>query len=155
MDVVTGRLAPAGGKIVGPVVIAADKILADFARILLLLKGAESSLLPCQNSFISIFVTQKHISGLHYNAKKLFSKFPQTSKIHQAIAGNHHKSPDNLLATPGHTLATPKHAWQHLGSTTCQNQDQTLLSIQCRNGQNSNFPLFFRPNLGRLGQFRR
>ena len=43
MEVVTGCLTPAGGKIVR--VIAADKILADFARILSLLKGAELSFL--------------------------------------------------------------------------------------------------------------
>ena len=43
MDVIEERLTPAGSKIVR--VIAADKILADkiFARILLLLKGANSS----------------------------------------------------------------------------------------------------------------
>ena len=41
MDVIEERLTPAGSKIVR--VIAADKILADFARILSLLKGANSS----------------------------------------------------------------------------------------------------------------
>ena len=41
MDVIEEHLTPAGSKIVR--VIAADKILADFARILSLLKGAESS----------------------------------------------------------------------------------------------------------------
>ena len=41
MDVIEEHLTPAGSKIVR--VIAADKILADFARILSLLKGANSS----------------------------------------------------------------------------------------------------------------
>ena len=42
MDVIEEHLTPAGSKIVQ--VIAADKILADFARILSLLKGANSSI---------------------------------------------------------------------------------------------------------------
>ena len=41
MDVVKERLTPAGSKIVR--VIAADKILPDFARILSLPKGANLS----------------------------------------------------------------------------------------------------------------
>ena len=54
------------------IVIAADKILADFARILSLLKGVKSSLPPHQNTFLTIPVTPKHFSGKPRYVKTLF-----------------------------------------------------------------------------------
>ena len=37
-------------------------------------------------------------------------------------SGNHQETTYDLLATPGHHLATPKHMWQHLGTKTAKFQ---------------------------------
>ena len=74
------------------------------ARILLLQKGAESSLPPRQNTFLSIFVTQKHFSDHPYNAKTLFPKLPKYIWQHLATIRKH------LVTIWQHLVTT----WQHL-----------------------------------------
>ena len=107
-----GRLAPAGSKIVR--VIAADKILADFARLLLLLKGAESSLQPHQNTFLIIFVTQKHFSDHPYYEKTLFPKISKYICQHMVTTGQHLVTTWQHLVTTWHHLVTSGNTLTHV-----------------------------------------
>ena len=111
--------------------------------------------LPWQNAFIATPATPKHFSCHSRYAKTLFLSFlyHQNTSWSQLVTTCKH-----LVITWQHLVTTRQRlvtTWQHLATKSRQHSDQNCSLYIAVPPMKFKFPAFFRPNLNRLGWFRR